>query len=70
MARLLCQWFAACTRPAAGFAPHPVLAGVPTCTGCAARFELPLVSLAGEVAEDDVALFGEIVRTRPYGGRL
>jgi hypothetical protein len=30
-----CQWFALCTRPAAGVAEHPVLDYVPICQPCA-----------------------------------
>lgn len=35
-----CQWFALCTRPAAGTVQHPALGAVPTCRECADRFEL------------------------------
>ena len=40
---LLCGWFAACERTAAGLVAHPAFPdGVPTCEACAARFDLDL----------------------------
>jgi len=35
-----CEWFALCEEPAALLVPHPVLGVVPTCSRCAARFDL------------------------------
>jgi hypothetical protein len=35
VANPLCQWFAACDRPALGALPHPVLGHVPACERCA-----------------------------------
>lgn len=31
----LCEWFATCTRPAAGTSPHPILGDVLICQVCA-----------------------------------
>ncbi len=31
---VLCHWFAACTNPANGLRPHPVLGPVPICHRC------------------------------------
>lgn len=31
---ILCEWFALCTREAAGTVYHPVLGDVPTCDRC------------------------------------
>ena len=39
-----CEWFALCSRPAAGDAPHPVLGMVPVCAECAGRFDLPVIA--------------------------
>lgn len=35
-----CEWFALCTRPAAGDVGHPILGPVPTCAECATRLGL------------------------------
>jgi len=39
-----CAWYALCDQPAAGLVAHPVLGAVPTCSSCAARHELELVT--------------------------
>ena len=35
----ICEWFAACGRPAVVLVPHPVLGQVPACQRCAAWAE-------------------------------
>jgi hypothetical protein len=37
-----CEWFARCTREAAGVVSHPVLGDVPTCQPCAVMLDLDL----------------------------
>ena len=32
-----CEWFALCTKPAAGTVAHPILGDVPICERCAER---------------------------------
>lgn len=43
-----CEWFALCSRPAVGDAPHPVLGMVPVCADCANRFDLPLITFQNQ----------------------
>ena len=40
-----CEWFARCTNPADGVVDHPVLNLVPTCTRCATKFDLKLLTV-------------------------
>lgn len=37
---MTCEWYARCTRPAAGNVSHPILGQVPTCAECATRHGL------------------------------
>lgn len=40
---VVCQWFARCTREAAGVVEHPVLGHVPCCQECADSLDMTVL---------------------------
>lgn len=40
-----CEYFARCSRPAAGVTTHPILGHIPTCQPCADRFGLTILQV-------------------------
>jgi hypothetical protein len=51
---VVCDWFAACTRPATGVVAHPVLGYVPTCGECARSLDLTLIGGTFSFEGDEV----------------
>lgn len=62
-----CQWYALCTREAAGTTPHPILGDVPICQRCADKHRLPVVA---DHAEDCPGCegAGRVFLADPAGG--
>lgn len=46
-----CEWFARCTRPAAGTVTHPIMGEVPCCKECAEALDLDLEVPDGTITE-------------------
>lgn len=48
-----CEWFARCTRTAAGFVAHPIIGPVPTCAECAAKLDLTFMAATAAPQQGD-----------------